>query len=149
MFSIAMKGLKYSIFALVVVVASMTSCDSKRDASDLYGMWQLTQWRNADGQVVATKEDMIYYSFQLQMARFTRSTSPRVEIRALCERTEGMIRIYDPFVYIGNEHDSVVPMENLRYVGVPRNGEMKVVSLSSGSLVLATEAADTLTFRKY
>ena len=64
MFSIAMNGLKYSIFALVVVVASMTSCDSKRDASDLYGMWQLTQWRNADGQVVATKEDMIYYSFQ-------------------------------------------------------------------------------------
>ena len=144
-----MKGLKYSIFALVVVVASMTSCDSKRDASDLYGMWQLTQWRSADGQVIATKEDKVYYSFQLQMARFTRLTSPRVEIRALCERTEGMIRIYDPFVYIGNEHDSVVPMENLRYVGVPSNGEMKVVSLSSGSLVLATEAADTLTFRKY
>lgn len=144
-----MKGLKYSIFALVVVVASMTSCDSKRDASDLYGMWQLTQWRSADGQVIATKEDKVYYSFQLQMARFTRLTSPRVEIRALCERTEGMIRIYDPFVYIGNEHDSVVPMENLRYVGVPRNGEMKVVSLSSGSLVFATEAADTLTFRKY
>ena len=144
-----MKGLKYSIFALVVVVASMTSCDSKRDASDLYGMWQLTQWRSADGQVIATKEDKVYYSFQLQMARFTRLTSPRVEIRALCERTEGMIRIYDPFVYIGNEHDSVVPMENLRYVGVPSNGEMKVISLSSGSLVLATEAADTLTFRKY
>ena len=144
-----MKGLRYSIFALVVVVASMTSCDSKRDASDLYGMWQLTQWRSADGQVIATKEDKVYYSFQLQMARFTRLTSPRVEIRALCERTEGMIRIYDPFVYIGNEHDSVVPMENLRYVGVPSNGEMKVISLSSGSLVLATEAADTLTFRKY
>ena len=144
-----MKGLKYSIFALVVVVASMTSCDSKRDASDLYGMWQLTQWRNADGQVIATKEDKVYYSFQLQMARFTRLTSPRVEIRALCERTEGMIRIYDPFVYIGNEHDSVVSMDTLRYVGVPRNGEMKVVSLSSGSLVLASEAADTLAFRKY
>lgn len=149
MFSIAMKGLKYSIFALIVVMASMTSCDSKRDDSELYGMWQLTQWRNADGQVVATKEDEVYYSFQLQMVRFTRLTSPKVEIRALCERTEGMIRIYDPFVYLGNEHDSVVSMDTLRYVGVPRNGEMKVVSLSSGSLVLASEAADTLAFRKY
>ena len=144
-----MKSLKYSIYILVIVMTGMMSCDSKRDTSELYGMWQLIQWRDADGQVVATKEDRIFYSFQLQMARFTRLTPPQIEIRTFCNQEQNAIKIYDPFVYLGNEHDSVVSMDKLRYVGVPSNGEMKVVSLSSGSLVLATEAADTLTFRKY
>jgi len=55
----------YILFAFVAVVLFMTSCDKWDCNGDLDGMWQLTEWRDKDNNVKATKEDMIFYSFQL------------------------------------------------------------------------------------
>ena len=137
------------ILAIVAAVLSMSSCDKKDCNGDLDGMWQLTEWRGADNTVKATKQDMIFYSFQLQMSSFQKNRNGSLFIRALLKVSPDQITIYNPFDYVGDSHDEVRPMSILSVVGVPEDGIFHIVSLTGSSMLLKTNDGELLTFRKY
>ena len=127
----------------------MTSCDKWDCNGDLDGMWQLTEWRDKDDNVKATKQDMIFYSFQLQMASFRKQSGERFFIRTSMAASPEQIKIYDPIEYAGNGHDAVRPMSVLALFGVPEDGIFLIEVLTGSSMVLKTNDHDVLTFRKY
>ena len=136
------------LFILVAAIMSMTSCDKWDCNGDLDGMWQLTEWRDKDNNVKATKEDMIFYSFQLQMASF-RKNGAEFYLRTSLEVTPEQIRIYNPIEYNGNGHDVIQPMSLLSVVGVPEDGIFKIQVLTGSNMELKTNTEETLVFRKY
>ena len=99
--------------------------------------------------VKATKEDMIFYSFQLQMASFRKQSEPQFFIRTSMKSSSEKISIYDPIIYKGNRHDEIQPMSVLSVVGVPEDGILWVQTLTGSAMVLMTNEQDLLTFRKY
>ena len=68
----------------------MTGCDKWDCNGDLDGMWQLTEWRDKNNVVKATKQDMIFYSFQLQMASFRKKKGEPNYIRSLMRKLLSM-----------------------------------------------------------
>ena len=141
---------KYYIFILLAVMAFVTTgCDKWDCNGDLDGMWQLTEWRDKDNVVKATKQDMIFYSFQLQMASFRKKKGEPNYIRSLMKASPEEIIIYDHFEYVGNGHDAVQPMSVLSGFGVPADGIFRVQVLTGSNMVLRTTEEDVLTFRKY
>lgn len=145
------KSVKIKLYILAIVAAmlTMSSCDKKDCNGDLDGMWQLTEWRDADNVVKATKQDMIFYSFQLQMSSFRRENDTPFFIRALLKVSPDRITIYNPFEYVGDKHDEVRPMSILSSVGVPEDGIFWIESLTNSSMLLRTNEGSRLTFRKY
>ncbi|MBQ9293305.1 MAG: lipocalin-like domain-containing protein [Bacteroidaceae bacterium] len=142
-----MKRIVY-ICTIVVAAMSVTGCDKWDCNGDLDGMWQLTEWRDKDNNVKATKEDMIFYCFQLQMALF-QYHSDESFMRSSLEVSPDQIRIYDPIEYGGDGHDVVKPMSVLSVVGVPEDGIFKVKVLTGSKMELETNVGETLVFRKY
>ncbi len=135
---------------LLFLLIAFTGCEKKWDQNgDLDGMWQLVEWKDKDGKVKATKEDMIFYSFQLQMASFRKQSEPIFFIRTSMKMETELIRIYDPIIYKGNRHDEIQPMSILSAVGVPEDGIMRLQTLTGSKLVLRANNEDILTFRKY
>ena len=137
------------VFAAVVMSVIMTGCDKWDCNGDLDGMWQLTEWRDKDNNVKATKEDMIFYSFQLQMASFRKQSEGNFYLSSMLEVSPEQIRIYNPAVYAGNGHDNVLPMSSLSVVGVPEDGIFQIQALTSSTMQLKTNGQETLSFRKY
>lgn len=133
----------------MVVALALTGCNKWDENGDLDGMWQLTEWRDNTGKVVATKQDMIFYSFQLRMASFRRQRKEIAFVRTSMEATPEKIRIYDPLEYAGNGHDRILPMSVLSPFGVPDDGILLVEVLTGGTMVLKTNGQHVLTFRKY
>ena len=131
------------------MLIAMTSCNKWDCNGDLDGMWQLTEWRDKDNAVKATKRDMIFYSFQLQMASFRKQSGERFFIRTSMAASPEQIKIYDPIEYVGNGHDAVQPMSVLAPVGVPEDGIFQIQVLTGSTMVLKTSGQDVLTFRKY
>jgi len=130
------------------MLTALAGCDKRDCNGDLDGMWQLTEWRSEDGAVKATKEDMIFYSFQLQMASF-RMGGDHLFVRTMLEVSPEQIRIYSPAEYVGNGHDKVQPMSVLSVFGIPEDGILWVQTLTGSSMVLRTNSQEVLTFRKY
>lgn len=143
-----MKRKSYILFIFVAAVLLMTSCDKWDCNGDLDGMWQLTEWRDKENNVKATKEDMIFYSFQLQMASF-RMNGDKFFMRTSLEASPDIIRIFDPIEYGGNGHDVIKPMSVLSIVGVPEDGIFLVQVLTGSKMCLKTNSEDVLVFRKY
>lgn len=140
------------VFCLLIssfIFLLVMSCDKWDCNGDLDGMWQLTEWRDNAGNTKATKKDMIFYSFQLQMASFRKNSGKKFFIRTSMEVTPEKIHIYDPIEYAGNGHDEVQPMSVLSLVGVPEDGILWVEVLTGSAMVLKTNNQDVLTFRKY
>lgn len=148
-----MKRVLQILFVLVTITMSMsvTSCNKSDCNGELDGMWQLIQWRDKDNVVKATKEDMIFYSFQLQMAAFRKKSTGDsfLYINSMLEVSPNKIHIYAPAVYNGNGHDDIKPMSELSTFGVPEDGIMWVQVLTSSTMELKTNNQDVLTFRKY
>ena len=143
------RGCRGFLLLLFLLIA-FTGCEKKWDQNgDLDGMWQLVEWKDKDGKVKATKEDMIFYSFQLQMASFRKQSEPIFFIRTSMKMETELIRIYDPIIYKGNRHDEIQPMSILSAVGVPEDGIMRLQTLTGSKLVLRANNEDILTFRKY
>lgn len=133
--------------AFVAMLMAMTGCDKWDCNGKLDGMWQLTEWRDVAGNVKATKEDMIFFSFQLQMASFQRQEK---EMRTSLQVNSEEFRIYDPIIYNStNSDDEVQPMSVLAPFGVPNDGVFKIQVLTGSAMVLKTNNQDVLTFRKY
>ena len=127
----------------------LTGCNKRDCNGDLDGMWQLTEWRDKGNNVKATKDDMIFYSFQLQMASFRKDSDTKFFIRTMMEYSPEKILIYNPAEYVGNKHDETQPMSVLSVVGVPEDGVLWVQTLTGSAMVLKTNGQDVLTFRKY
>ncbi len=124
----------------------VTGCDKRDCNGDLDGMWQMLEWRDKENVVKATKDDMIFYSFQLQMADFRKVDN---EIRTSLKVTPEQIIIYDPIIYKGNGHDEIRPMSELSVFGVPEDGIMWIQVLTGSRMELKTNNQDILIFRKY
>ena len=139
------------ILIIAAMAMAMTGCNKKDCNGDLDGMWQLTEWRDKDNVVKATKEDMIFYSFQLQMATFRKITSEGnfTGLNSMLEVSPNQIRIYDPALYGGNGHDELKPMAELSVFGVPEDGIFQVQVLTGSAMQLKTNSQEVLTFRKY
>lgn len=131
------------------MLMTMTGCDKWDCNGNLDGMWQLMEWRDKDDVVKATKQDMIFYSFQLRMASFRKQSSKQFFMRTSLEVTPEQIHIYDPIEYAGGGHDELQPMSVLSSVGVPEDGIFWVQVLTGSTMVLKTNMQDVLTFRKY
>lgn len=131
---------------LLAAVVLLAGCDKWDCNGDLDGMWQLTEWRDKDDVVKATKQDMIFYGFQLQMACF--HWHNRLE-RSSIKVSPEQIYIYDPIKYKGGGHDEILPMSTLSPYGVPEDGIFLIQVLTGSKMVLKTTSQDVLTFRKY
>ena len=133
-------------------MATVLICCNKWDSNgDLDGMWQLTEWRDKDNVVKATKEDMIFYSFQLQMANFRKKSDSEIfsSINTKLEVSTNQIRIYEPSEYGGDGHDVQKPMSILASFGVPEDGLFQIQVLTGSKMQLKTSSEEILTFRKY
>ena len=63
---------------LLGIMSVISSCD-KFDCNDgLDGQWQMYEWQSSDGKHIGGKELKIYYSFQLQMMMFQKSSFWRI-----------------------------------------------------------------------
>lgn len=56
-----LKGLIFFIISFLCIV----SCDKVEIGNPFRGQWQIIEWTDATGLVVATNEAQMYYSFQL------------------------------------------------------------------------------------
>ena len=140
----------YIMLILLTMLMSMTGCDKWDCNGNLDGMWQMTEWRDNVGNVKAVKQDMIFYSFQLQMANFRKQSGKKqLYIRTSMEVTPEQIHIYAPIEYIGDGHDEVQPMSVLSPYGVPEDGILWIQTLTSSSMILKTNDQDILIFRKF
>ena len=133
----------------MATLMAMTSCEKRDCNGDLDGMWQLLEWRDKDNVVKATKEDMIFYSFQLQMASFNKQSGKVSFIRTSLEVSPDKVRIYNPIEYVGKGHDEIQPMSVLSVFGVPEDGILWIQVLTNNTMELKTGNQDVLTFRKY
>ena len=143
--------MKKIIYILILFVATLiiTSCDKWDCNGDLDGMWQLTEWRDNENNVKATKDDMIFYSFQLQMASFRKLSEENYYVSSMLEVGSEQIRIYNPAIYDGDGHDKLFPMSILSIVGVPEDGIFHIDVLTGSTMKLKTNTQETLVFRKY
>ena len=125
----------------IVVVLTLIACDNKRDSSDLYGQWQLIEWRNNDGIVVKTKEDRIFYCCQLSLLQLT--------YHHYCRYRETPDYIIIEAAYY-NQYDTDTPieLEELEDYGIPSDGVFRIQKLNDDDLVLSGSNG-TLRFRKY
>ena len=139
-----------SILTLILLlVCILTGCNKWDCNGDLDGMWQLLEWRDEAGSTRATKQDMVFYSFQLRMASFRKNKGEGLYVRSSIEVSSQQIRIFDPIEYAGDGHDAVLPMSALASVGVPDDGILWIETLTGSTMVLRTNKNDVLTFRKY
>lgn len=129
----------------------LTGCNKWDCNGDLDGMWQLTEWRDKDNVVKATKEDMIFYSFQLKMANFRKKSSNEIfaSINTKLEVSPNQIRIYEPSEYGGDGHDVLKSLSILASFGVPEDGLFQIQVLTGSNMQLKTSSEEILTFRKY
>lgn len=149
-----MKNMKKvsCIVVLVTTIIALTACNKWDCNGDLDGMWQLTEWRDKDDVVKATKQDMIFYCFQLQMACFRKQGDGVLSfpyVRTSLKVSPEQVYIYDPIKYKSAGHDEILPMSSLASYGVPEDGIFQIQVLTSSEMMLKTNSQDVLTFRKY
>lgn len=125
----------------LVLLAVLTGCENKRDSSDLAGQWQLLEWRDASGKTVSTKEDGIYYRFQLSLLQ--------LEFSYYCKYVETP----DSLILLGaykNKYnvDTQVPFSEFAEFGIPQDGRFGIDALNGDDLVLSGKSG-VLRFRRY
>lgn len=125
----------------LVLLAVLCGCENKRDSSDLAGQWQLLEWRDASGKTVGTKEDGIYYRFQLSLLQ--------LEFSYYCKYVETP----DSLILLGaykNKYntDTPVPFTEFAEYGIPEDGRFGIDALNDNDLVLSGKSG-VLRFRRY
>lgn len=125
----------------LVLLAVFCGCENKRDSSDLAGQWQLLEWRDASGKTVGTKEDGIYYRFQLSLLQ--------LEFSYYCKYVETP----DSLILLGaykNKYnvDTQVPFSEFAEFGIPQDGRFGIDALNGDDLVLSGKSG-VLRFRRY
>ncbi|MCD7721033.1 MAG: lipocalin-like domain-containing protein [Prevotellaceae bacterium] len=130
---------------LLAALASLASCDNKRDTNgDLGGMWQLTEWRDQRDSLVATNKQQIYYSFQLELMKIQRIGDGTYYL-ALFTHTQDSLIVLSIY---NRPDEELVSLEDMREYGIPQDGRFHIDALSESHLVLSGQEG-TLAFRKY
>lgn len=135
------------LFLLISFAMSWTACDTKYDVNgDLDGMWQMLRWYDKQtAEVVADKQDGIYYCVQLKLMKFMKKGSPSNYYLAYFTYSKDSL-VLGKIVHYPT--DSVCQPDILESFGVPSDGRFHVDALSSERMVLSTDNVE-LTFRKY
>lgn len=142
----------FYIAALLSLVL-YTGCENKRDESgSLGGMWQLTEWRNADGSPAYDKPDtLIYYKIRNNLIMMQELPGEVENYFITYYHLEGEnLVITQPYTIVRDaELDTIsYPISVLRKYGIPGNGRLHIQELNSDKMVLTGEEG-TLRFRKY
>ncbi len=137
----------FPLFLLASFIMSWTACDTKYDTNgDLDGMWQMLRWYDKQtAEVVADKQDGIYYCVQLKLMKFMKRGNPANYHLAYFTHTKDSL-VLGKIVHYPT--DSVCQHDDLSSFGVPADGRFHVDALSSEQMILSTDDAE-LTFRKY
>lgn len=137
-------SLRYTLFILLplMLMSLFAACENKRDSSDLAGQWQLLEWRDASGKTVGTKEDGIYYRFQLSLLQ--------LEFNDYCKYVETPDSLILLGAYKNNKYnvDTQVPFSEFAEFGIPQDGRFGIDVLNDDDLVLSGKSG-VLRFRRY
>ena len=142
----------HGLAAMLMLVLN-TACENKWDDSGtLGGMWQLMEWRAADGSIVYNKPDTtIYYKIRSNLI-VLQELPGETESYYLTyyHSTADSIIINKPYKIVNNaERDTVLhPIEDIRKYGFPHSGRLYIECLKSDKMVLSSEEG-RLSFRKY
>lgn len=133
---------------LISLAMVLFACESKRDTNGkLGGYWQMEEWRNTSDSVIATKEDQIFYSVQLNLMKFQKMTDAHHDYYlSYFNHTSDSLIVYRPVKYT---NDSIVSLSELSRYGVPGDGRFHVDALTGERLQLSSPETGTLKFRKY
>lgn len=136
-----MRHIFLSSLLILLAVLVLPACDNKRDSSDLCGQWQLVEWRDASDAVVATKEDGIYYCFQLSLLQ--------LGVNRYCkyQATPEMLILKGAYKNLYNT-DTSIPFTDLKKYGIPSDGLFRIEVLNEDDMVLSGQSG-TLKFRRY
>ena len=151
-----MKSRKHIYIYCIVALLSMllcTSCENKRDDSGtLGGMWQLVEWRNADGSLAYDKPDTrIYYKIRNNLLMLQElPDEAETYFLTYYHLEDDYLVINQPYTIVRDaELDTVqYTIDALRKYGIPGNGRLRIDVLVSDKMVLTGEEG-TLRFRKY
>ena len=133
------------IILTCVMLSVLGGCESWREtAGDIAGMWQMTEWRDANNQAMPLNEGELYYCFQLRLLKF--QTRGRNNYYLSYFTHTGDSLIVGKTIYWPAEEER--PLSELEYMGVPADGRFHVAVLNGDKLVLSSSAG-TLSFRRY
>jgi hypothetical protein len=138
--------MKILLKTMILLCCAMTllSCDKIDDNGDFGGRWQLTEWKTLpEGTVVATKQNFIFYSVQLDLMGFSRGSGANAYLSRFSRQGDSLFigKVY------ARPKDNEVPLTDLAQYGVPASGRFHI-ELSSHHMVLTSDEA-VLKFRKY
>jgi hypothetical protein len=144
--------LTYCIVALLSLLL-YTSCENKRDDSGtLGGMWQLVEWKNADGSLAYDKPGThIYYKIRNNILMLQELPGEgETYFLTYYHQEEDNLVINQPYTIVrDSELDTIsYTIDALRKYGIPGNGRLHIDVLASDKMVLTGEEG-TLRFRKY
>lgn len=136
----------------VLFLAIHTSCENKRDDSGtLGGMWQLVEWRAADGSIAYNKPDTtLYYKVRSNLLMLQELPGESESyFLTYYQQAEGFLVINPDKIVNNAERDTVLhSIQDLKKYGVPSTGRLQILELTSDKMVLSGEEG-TLRFRKY
>ncbi len=136
----SMQRLLFLLLPLVLLTL-LTGCDNKRDSSDLAGQWQLLEWRDASDAVVRTKEDGIYYCFQLSLLELDPTRYCKYQ------QTPDSLILQGAYKNRYNT-DTPVAFSEFAHFGIPQDGRFGIDALNDDDLVLSGKSG-VLRFRRY
>ena len=141
----------FCILHFTFYILLFISCDSKWDQNgDLYGMWQLTEWRDASNDIKATKADGIYYCVQLNLLKL-RKTSQSEYYLSYFTHTGDSLLIGRTVKWPQESNwpaDTTCALTDLAPLGVPTDGKFHIDVLNNDCMVLSSTQG-TVSFRKY
>jgi hypothetical protein len=136
----------------ILFLAIHTSCENKRDDSGtLGGMWQLVEWRAADGSIAYNKPDTtLYYKVRSNLLMLQELPGESESyFLTYYQQAEGFLVINPDKIVNNAERDTVLhSIQDLKKYGVPSTGRLQILELTSDKMVLSGEEG-TLRFRKY
>lgn len=150
---------RQAIYAILILFALpfVTACeDFHENNGDFGGMWQLTEWRNAEGTTLATNDDGIYYSVHRSIIQYKHFVSGEEKDKnetdyskryfSLFKHTADSLIVYN-FVNALDE-SKLVEMASMKEFGIPLDGRFHIDHLDAKKMILSYEG-NTLCFRKY
>ena len=136
------KALLFFTFCSLML---MFSCTHWREtAGEIAGMWQMTEWRNAERRV--TQDLGIYYCIQLDLIKFQRKDKDDYYISYYTHARDSLVLgkiVHWPTDTVCTCNDLA-----LKFYGVPADGRFHIDVLNDDHLQLSSEEA-TLVFRRY
>ncbi len=127
----------------VALLLCLASCIDRRDDNgNLYGMWQLTAWTNAEGDTVRSKGEMYYYFDHSLMKLHLINQCYHL---ARFSHEPDTLRVTAAYA---EPNDAPTDISELSIYGVPEDGIFVVEALTEDILILRSRYA-YLAFRRY